>query len=383
MSFKEFTIKITKEKHPRLFELYKKDLNKRITQIFDFGYNAFYPDLLETEDTEIFQRDAQLNKAVDIMTKLLGIANNSSKKGELAENILEEHFEKYYINIKFKSTAKIPHSGDGWLYLPNNNIIMIESKNYTTSVNKDEVIKMENDMKTHNIKLGIFISWQSNINNFKQIDFNIFEHNKEQYFIVMISKFVDNFQVLDIAIKLLIKISKSNLINFTKNNAFELIKSDIENLQIILKHNTKLIDNYNILNKSIHDSLYLFEKDLRTYHYDIENIINTIIYKLNNNISSIIKINQSHIIKKYVKHKTYPILKKIIEFITIDNITYNETTKNNIIIILKQNKNIGTIKLLKYKIIVNFNKISDINFTFNNINNIDQFKILNASCKLI
>ena len=35
------------------------------------------------------------------------------------------------------------------------------------------------------------------------------------------------------------------------------------------------------------------------------------------------------------------------------------------------------------KIIVNFNKISDINFTFNNINNIDQFKILNASCKLI
>ena len=137
MSFKEFTIKITKEKHPRLFELYKKDLNKRITQIFDFGYNAFYPDLLETEDTEIFQRDAQLNKAVDIMTKLLGIANNSSKKGELAENILEEHFEKYYINIKFKSTAKIPHSGDGWLYLPNNNIIMIESKNYTTSVNKD------------------------------------------------------------------------------------------------------------------------------------------------------------------------------------------------------------------------------------------------------
>ncbi len=382
MSTKEYTLQITKEKYPRLFELYKKDLDKRIKEIFDFGYNAFYPNLLDQEYNDSLHKDAQLNQAIEIMSKLLGIANNSCKKGELAEKILEEHFEKYYTDIKFKPTGKESHSGDGWLYLPNNSIIMIESKNYTSSVNKDEVIKMENDMKTHKIKLGIFISWQSNINNYKQIDFNIFEHNKEQYFIVMISKFTENFQVLDIAIKLLIKISKSNLINFTKNNAFESIKTEIENLQIILKTNTKLLDNYNLLNKNIKESLNLFEKQLRDYHYDIENILNSIVYKLNNNITSAIEVSKYNFLDKYKKRKIYHILKKIVENISIEKIKYKES-KNNIILIKQKKKEIGTIKIFKSKVTLCFNKLSNINFTFTNIDNNDEFNILNSTSQII
>jgi len=42
--------------------------------------------------------------------------------------------------------SQTSHSGDAWLYLPNNKIIMLESKNYTNTVNKDEVIKLHNDM---------------------------------------------------------------------------------------------------------------------------------------------------------------------------------------------------------------------------------------------
>lgn len=382
MSTKEYTLQISKEKYPRLFELYKKDLDKRIKQIFDFGYNAFYPDLSDQENIDTIHKDAQLNQAIEIMSKLLGIANNSCKKGELAEKLLEEHFEKYYTDIRFKPKGKESHSGDGWLYLPNNNIIMIESKNYTSSVNKDEVIKMENDMKTHKIKLGIFISWQSNINNFKQIDFNIFEHNKEQYFIVMISKFTENFQILDIAIKLLIKISKSNLINFTKNNAFESIKSEVENLQIILKNNTTLLDNYNQMNKSIKDSLNLFEKQIRDYHYEIDNILDTIVKKLNNNISSAIEVSKFGFLENYKKKKIYHILKKVVENISIENIKYKETD-NNLIEIKKKKVKIGTIKVYKSKITLNFTKLSNINFTFTNIDNHDEYNILNSTSQII
>ena len=50
------------------------------------------------------------------------------------------------------------HSGDAWIYLPDKEKIMIEAKNYTKTINKDEVEKMEYDMKFNNIKFCLFLS---------------------------------------------------------------------------------------------------------------------------------------------------------------------------------------------------------------------------------
>ena len=128
---------------------------------------------------------------------LLGIKNNSSKKGELAENFLENYFKNNYIDIVYENKAQLPHSGDAWLLLSNGVIIMIESKNYTSSVPLDELKKMEYDMKFNKIKFGMFISWQSNLNNYKPIDFYTFTYNNETYIIFIVCNLIQNIKLLD------------------------------------------------------------------------------------------------------------------------------------------------------------------------------------------
>lgn len=49
----------------------------------------------------------------------------------------------------YEDKSQIPHSGDAWLILSDNKIVMIETKNYTSTINKSEIEKMEYDMK-HN-----------------------------------------------------------------------------------------------------------------------------------------------------------------------------------------------------------------------------------------
>ena len=82
---------------------------------------------------------------------------------ELASKLILKCKEKGVLLfwLLFENKAKTPHSGDAWLHLPDKKIIMLESKNYTTRVNKDEVEKMESDMKTNHIRFGIFVSWNS------------------------------------------------------------------------------------------------------------------------------------------------------------------------------------------------------------------------------
>jgi hypothetical protein len=99
----------------------------------------------------------------------------------MAEILLENIVNERYGDIKFVSKSQTPHSGDAWLYLPDDKIIMLESKNYTSTVNKDEVIKLQSDMITHNITWGILVSFNSMIQGMKELDFHTFLHNHEWY----------------------------------------------------------------------------------------------------------------------------------------------------------------------------------------------------------
>ena len=86
------------------------------------------------------------------LNKLIGLSSNSYKKGNFGECILENLFMSRYGDIQFEKKNHIPHSGDAWLYLPDDKIIMIESKNYTTTVNKDEILKLvtlDNDFRAN------------------------------------------------------------------------------------------------------------------------------------------------------------------------------------------------------------------------------------------
>ena len=106
--------------------------------------------------------------------KLTGVTNNSSKKGEVGEYMLDQVITQRYGDLIIENKAKTPHSGDAWLTFPDGKKIMLESKNYNYRVNKDELDKMENDMITNYMKFGIFISWCSTVQNRKDLDIHTF-----------------------------------------------------------------------------------------------------------------------------------------------------------------------------------------------------------------
>ena len=142
------------------------------------------------------------------LNKLIGLSSNSNKKGNFAENILENIFETRYGDIKFERKSGVAHSGDAWLYLPDNTIIILESKNYNTTVGKDELIKLQNDMVSNNIHWGIMVSFNSQIQGMKELDFHTFIHNNKKYSIIVISNLSNNILKLDLTLQIIRKNSR-------------------------------------------------------------------------------------------------------------------------------------------------------------------------------
>ena len=378
----EINFTIDENEYPILFQLKKKELNKLTKKIFNLGYSIMYP---VTESKKSFEYHEIINKIEGLrddfnnpelndkissleshLEKLIGLSSSSAKKGELAENVLENIFKQRYGDIEFKNTTHIPHSGDALLTLPNEKIVMLESKNYTNQVNKDEVIKMQNDMITNHIKWGLFVSFNSGIQGMKELDFNIFHHNNESYHIVFISNLSSDVTRLDLGISLIRKLLTiySDLQKFPwlVNN----IKNELDNLNLILEHNYLLRDHFITMEKDIIKNINIFYAKLRDYQFNLDNKIKQIINKITSTMDDSIEINKNDYSifidmatnkeKKLnnVSTKIADILKKKIISINIENNILNLIKQNIIIGQVKiQNKKI-TIELIQYDIVIHF-----------------------------
>jgi hypothetical protein len=397
----EIQLSIVKSEYPLLFKIKKKKLNETIFTIFNAGYNITFPQLITSNNHDLISINNKLdllknNINNDLLTdkimllensleKLIGLSTSSAKKGELAENILENIFNSRYGDIEFKNMSQIPHSGDAWLYLPNNKIIMLESKNYTNTVNKDEIIKLHNDMITNHIKWGLFLSFNSCIQGMKEIDFNIFTHNNENYHIIFVSNLTNDISKLDFSLSLIRKLSNtySDLEQFPWiiNN----IKSELTNLNNILEQNYLLRDQFIIMEKDIIKNINTFYVKLRDYQFNLDNKIKDIINKITSTISDSIefdKIDYTIITNIAIKKdkKLGPIATKITDMMKKKKIYFenNDSSFNlltnieNIGYLKIQNKKIS-IELTKYDIILNFSigkekEISQNLIIFENLN---------------
>jgi hypothetical protein len=396
----EITLNINKSEYPALFKIKNKKLNSIIFSLFDTGYNIIFPqpNLPNNSNYEYHQiinkieslkNNNELNDKIKILEyyleKLIGLSSSSVKKGEIAENILENIINSRYGDIEFKNTSHTPHCGDAWLYLPNNKIIMLESKNYTNTVNKDEINKLKNDMITNHIKWGLFISFNSNIQGMKEIDFDIFYHNNENYHAVFVSHLSNNISKLDFSLNLIRK-----LINFYYNLddfpwIVNNIKSELVNLNNILEQNYLLRDNFIIMENEIIKSTNNYYTKLRDYQFNIDNKIKDIINNINSTMESSIElsnIDYSLIITIVAKKdkKLESIATKITDIMKKKKINFeykepyfNMSINNENIGILKiQNKKLS-IEFLKYEITLIFN----INKQKNILHNLNIFENLN------
>lgn len=368
--------KLSKKEYNMLDSFKKKDLSLLLLKIFKTGYDIHFPSNEKIEENvtynELLERISSIkNELKDEMqnseittklvslesslNKLIGISSNSYKKGNFGENMLEEVFSKRYGDITFERKSSQAHSGDAWLYLPDDKVIMLEIKNYNTTVNKDEVNKLRLDMINHHIKWGLFASFNSSIQGMKEMDLYTFNHNKEVYHVIMISNLSTDIHKLDLGLQILRKLISHMDSTYQFPWVIKDINSSLFELDNIVQKNYMLRDDYYNMERDIQKSLSSYHVRLRDYQYEIENKIGEIINKIKNTMNnSIMKENiMDDILKKYQDKKILPIIVRILDIIQYKKWQLNINDDDIITIIDTYNIEIGSMKIQIKKVIIN------------------------------
>lgn len=372
----EYKFYISQEKYPFLFSLKEDKKNEIINNIFDIGYKYLFNNK-ENELSVENNLTIKLTKLEDTMSKLIGLSTSSMKKGEFAENILETILNDRYSDITYKNMAQVDHSGDAWLEFDNcNEIVMLESKNYTKKVNTDEIDKMKNDMITNNIKWGIFYSWNSNIQNYKTFDILTFNNNSETYTVLLISNVINNMNMIDMSIMIIKKLINTYSEKKTFPWITNKIKYELDELNKTISINYQLRNNFYEMEKNIKNSMEKYYILLREYQHNMEISINKIIDEINGTMVKSVQLNNDFNYNEYLNihkknKKIFIILSKIIDTFIEKNIIINE---NNLIF---EDKIIGNIKIQLKKIIIYINKFNaNCDFIIDSENN-ESFNFLN------
>lgn len=141
---------------------YEKDMSSSLQEEVK-KVKEKYDLLLEEKD-----RQNQLNReAFDKATNLINktINKSSISLGDSGEQIFENLADTFkdFVDFKIENKAKQSHKGDFHLFFKDFNIL-VDSKNYTSSISKKEIQKIEADLNTNsNMNFAWLVSLNSNI----------------------------------------------------------------------------------------------------------------------------------------------------------------------------------------------------------------------------
>ena len=308
--------------------------------------------------------DNKLNEFSIILEKLFGISSSSSKKGEISEKLIYNMIEDKYPNFSYEIKRHIPHNADGELSFPSGLTSLIEIKNYSNTVNNDEIDKFKFDLKHTNNQFGIFLSLQSGIQGKKVIDYETYQDlNNKTYHIIYISKLMDQSVKLDCGILLLenlYKLNKKDNIDLKIDQIKNVIYQNFNELETVLNKTSNLRTEYDKLEKVIKVNFDLFYNHLRNYEIETKQKMQKIWLNLFNDLQDIdknyIDMKSQILIDLGEKDKCYIILSKLFDFFTNKNI--NVTNENSNYYLNKSDKNIGVIKKMKDKLQLCIDKFS-------------------------
>lgn len=329
-----FQFKVDLEKYTELKNLKKTVLKKKVDEIFNIGYKLLYPKLnnikpdnnLIISKLEKLEKNtpniSELNKSI---TQLLGVTNNSSRKGELVEGIVEEYLKVKYSSNSYQVKRSEPHCGDGWLTLPNKKRVIVEVKAYSKTVGEQEVEKLRYDMKYNQINLGVMVSLGTKIQNSRIIDLEIFTSSNKPYYLIKLGPVGNNNELLEVAFNLV-----ENLSNIITNNLRKvIIEDDLVNKTSLLMEkinfNQQLRQNYNSLSMDIYQKLESFGGEMLKLFMEQEILIKSIIKEINDSSVNQINLEDNDIkrLDKYKANKIYPNLLKLVDFINSKKIVWN------------------------------------------------------------
>lgn len=120
----------------------------------------------ENHKEKLFEIDDKLND-------LLHIKSNSSRKGQLSEDLCRSLLNKQYPQWSFMDVSQEGYNADCRAYETPVGQILYEFKSYDYNVNRDQITKFIRDLEHTNIRYGIFVSNTSGIVGKKNIEWEI------------------------------------------------------------------------------------------------------------------------------------------------------------------------------------------------------------------
>jgi hypothetical protein len=193
----------------------------------------------ELKEITLRNQNGQLhvhNNVIELLKKM----ENSSAKGKISENLLDNILQNLYPSAQIDMVANEKESGDFLIFRLDKPIILIENKNYTRNVNSIEVDKFIRDIDTQGCS-GLFLSQKSGISGKQNFEINFHKGN--------ILLFVHNVEYESEKIKIAIEIidhmqRKLDECNNSLNNDNDTIdKNTLETINIELQNfiNQKMI----------------------------------------------------------------------------------------------------------------------------------------------
>jgi hypothetical protein len=408
MSINELSLKISFNDYPMLKSLKKKDAEKLIIDIFNTGYKAHFPnkellnknqdfeeirvsidtlkdkiidsDLLSIGDIIVSKINEQIQPLNTSLNKLLGLQTASAKKGEIGENIIQNAFTTRYGDITYEDKSGVAHSGDAWICLQNNEKIMIESKNYTSTVGKSEIEKMEYDMKMTHIKFCLFLSLNKSVQGFKEMDIHSFVHNGENYFAIIVSNITNDIYKIDLAFSMIRKLM--DLLNTPEKFPWivKRLQENLDKVNEITVKNYQLRDNFYSMEKAIQSSMDTHHKVIRDYQYEMEELVKHLTNEISETLSNSLEKNKSikDLMIIHKDKKIYPVVSHISDIMEKKKWQLKEIGTNKYDLLNKCDK-VGSFEITLKKASININKIDLIFESGNNKQNMQNLKILEAN----
>lgn len=247
------------------------DDNKReqvIDEIFKLGYNLYFNEIeIEEKNEKSFylkyqekleqqlnninyrldnqEMKKEINLLNETLNKLIGLSNNSSKKGELVEDMIFDYLRNNY-KYSIEETRSISHSGDGIIKMEK--LVMLEMKNYQKKVNQDEIDKLKNDLIEKKISYGLLLSFNSGFCNYNSFDIIEENYQENKITIILIGNLNDNLFKLDCGIellKVLFKVKQQNNLNLLITELNDTLLEIEPITQDLIKFQNQLIDESN------------------------------------------------------------------------------------------------------------------------------------------
>lgn len=348
------------ENYTKFIKIDSDEINENIDKIKNEVKNSLtlFSSKLEVSNAKINNFESNLNRINDVTedlsktSKELFSLKNTTKKGKIFENSIEDFFKNNFPEYCFINTSESNHKGDAIITSVYNSDcdILVEMKNYSNNLPKQEIKKFKNDLVTNKINYGLFIC-SSSLQGKKTIDFEIFVHENTEYYITYASDVFGSERKIELALMLLenfIKINKNKKIknqdilsdeeSENREDSYaedfkKMIIQELEELNSCSNMVLSLRQDFTKLENNIRFGLDSFYVNLRNYESEMNSKIDNILVKTG--MCNVCKnIDSSIVLDKYKSNQMYSILTKI----------YDDYINNNVLGLLEDS---GYIKIVK------------------------------------